>query len=99
MLVLPATVGISDARDVLRLLKQALVREPADQLVIDAGGLHDFDSSVLAVLLECRRLAQASGRSFAMRSPPSRLSQLARLHGVQELLGLNGEPAASVAPA
>ncbi len=92
MLVLPATVGISDASDVLRLLKQALAREPADQLLIDAGALHDFDSSVLAVVLECRRLAQASGRSFAMRTPPGRLSQLARLHGVQELLGLNGEP-------
>ena len=91
MLVLPATVGISDASAVLRLLKQALVREPADQLLIDAGALHDFDSSVLAVLLECRRLAQGSGRSFAMRMPPVRLRQLARLHGVQELLGLNGD--------
>jgi len=95
MLLLPATVGIADARSVLRLLEQSLVREPADQLLIDAGGLQEFDSSVLAVLLECRRLAQASGRSFAMRAAPSRLSQLARLHGVGALLGLNDEQLAT----
>jgi phospholipid transport system transporter-binding protein len=64
-------------------------------LLIDAGGLHEFDSSVLAVLLECRRLAQASGRSFAMRHAPSRLRQLARLHGVDTLLGLNEEELAT----
>ena len=92
MLLLPATVGIHDARSVLRLLEQSLAREPADQLLIDAGGLQEFDSSVLAVLLECRRLAQASGRSFAMREAPERLIQLARLHGVGGLLGLNSEP-------
>lgn len=95
MLLLPATVGIDDARSVLRLLEQSLVREPADQLLIDAGGLQQFDSSVLAVLLECRRLAQASGRTFAMQHAPSRLSQLARLHGVDSLLGLNSEPLAT----
>ena len=95
MLLLPATVGINDARGVLRLLQQSLAREPADQLLIDAGGLHEFDSSVLAVLLECRRLAQASGRTFAMRHAPSRLSQLARLHGVDALLGLNDEELAT----
>ena len=95
MLLLPATVGIDDARSVLRLLEQSLTREPADHLLIDAGGLQEFDSSVLAVLLECRRLAQASGRTFAMRHAPSRLSQLARLHGVDDLLGLNSEPLAT----
>ena len=95
MLLLPATVGINDARGVLRLLQQSLAREPADQLLFDAGGLHEFDSSVLAVLLECRRLAQASGRSFAMRHAPSRLRQLARLHGVDALLGLNDEELAT----
>jgi len=95
MLLLPATVGINDARSVLRLLEQSLTREPADHFLIDAGGLQEFDSSVLAVLLECRRLAQASGRTFAMRHAPSRLSQLARLHGVDDLLGLNSEPLAT----
>jgi len=95
MLLLPEVVGIGEAREVVRLLRQSLPREPADQLLIDAGGLQNFDSSVLAVLLECRRLAQASGRSFAMRGAPPRLSQLARLHGVHELLDLDVEPAAA----
>ena len=86
MLLLPSTVGVQEARDVLLMLKQGLQREPADQLVIDAAGLHDFDSSALAVLLECRRLAQASGRRFELRGAPPRLEQLARLYGIADLL-------------
>ncbi|MBC7717816.1 MAG: STAS domain-containing protein, partial [Pseudorhodobacter sp.] len=44
------------------------------------------DSSALAVLLECQRLAQASGRSFAVRGAPAKLAQLAQLYGMDELL-------------
>ena len=99
MLLLPSTVGVQEARDVLLMLKQGLQREPADQLVIDAAGLHDFDSSALAVLLECRRLAQASGRRFELRGSPPRLEQLARLYGVTELLTPSAAtPDAAAAP-
>ena len=95
MLLLPATITSADAQDALRMLGQALKREPAAGAVIDASALRQFDSAALALLLECQRLAQASGRAFAVRGVPPKLSQLARLYGVEELL----LPAAIEAPA
>jgi phospholipid transport system transporter-binding protein len=94
MLLLPSTIGFAEAKDVLRMLNQALAREPADQLLIDAAGLQQFDSSALAVLLECRRVAQTSGRSFALRAAPPRLIQLAQVYGVAALLGIAADDAA-----
>ena len=55
-------------------------------LVVDASALHTFDSSALAVLLECRRAALAAGRHFVVAGAPARLTQLATLYGVQALI-------------
>ena len=72
MLLLPATITNREARDTLRMLSQALQREPGTDVVVNAGGLQQFDSAALAVLLECERLAQAWGKRFAIRqAPPS----------------------------
>jgi phospholipid transport system transporter-binding protein len=86
MLLLPATVTAREAPDALRMLAQVLQREPETGVVVDASGLRQFDSSVLAVLLECRRLAQAWGKAFAVRHAPPKLAALARLYGVDVLL-------------
>ena len=53
---------------------------------LDASALTDFDSSALAVLLECRRLADAAGRTVQICDAPAKLGQLARLYGLDELL-------------
>jgi phospholipid transport system transporter-binding protein len=55
-------------------------------VVADAGALTHFDSSALAVLLECRREALALGKSFSVSRLPTRLRELAMLYGVAELL-------------
>ncbi|MDQ6628428.1 MAG: STAS domain-containing protein [Pseudomonadota bacterium] len=87
MLVLPATLTAHEARDTLRMLKQALEKEGAQSaVVVDASPLLHFDSSALAVLLETDRLAQAWGRSFSVRSAPPKLAALAKLYGVDVLL-------------
>ena len=88
MLLLPATVTVREARDVQRMLAQALKSEPDSGVVIDAGNLAQFDSAALAVLLECHRLANAWGRPFAVRNPPPKLAALATLYGVDGLLTL-----------
>lgn len=88
MLLLPATVTADEARDTLHLLSQALRREPDAGVVIDASGLQQFDSSALAVLLECQRLALAWGKGFSVKNPPAKLSSLARLYGVDGLVGV-----------
>jgi phospholipid transport system transporter-binding protein len=87
LLLLPATLTAREARDTLRMLKQALQKEGAEAaVVVDAGPLQHFDSAALAVLLEVDRLAQAWGRSFAVRSAPAKLAALAKLYGVDVLL-------------
>jgi phospholipid transport system transporter-binding protein len=93
MLVLPASITNSQARDALRLLAQALPREPDAVVSVDASGLQQLDTSALAVLLECRRLAQAAGKRLELRQPPPKLAALATLYGVEALL--LGEPPAS----
>ena len=86
MLLLPATVTIAEARDTLRMLAQAVPQEPDAEVTVDASGLTRFDTSALAVLLECRRLAQSGGRGFAVRQVPPKLAALAALYGVDVLL-------------
>ena len=87
MLLLPANVTASEANDTRRLLLQALKGEDrAGVVVVDASNLQRFDSSALAVLLECQRAAQAWGKSFELRGAPAKLAALARLYGVDALL-------------
>jgi phospholipid transport system transporter-binding protein len=45
---------------------------------------------VIALLLECERLAQAWGKAFTVRHAPSKLTALARLYGVDSLLRFEG---------
>jgi phospholipid transport system transporter-binding protein len=89
MLLLPAALTEREARDTLRMLKAALQQEaagPAEVLAIDGSQLQRFDSSALAVLLECERLAQAWGKRFEVRRLPEKLIGLAKVYGVHEAL-------------
>lgn len=84
---LPATATLAQANELLRQLGD-------DTEVVDASELADFDSSAVALLLEARRRAAARGRALRIEGAPAQLVELARLYGVEELLGL---PAASAA--
>ena len=92
MLMLPSVLTHAEVRDTLRLfrgtLEQAAAARPGDAvlLTVDGSALQQFDSSALAVLLECQRMARARGRAFAVQSLPPKLNALARLYGVDGLL-------------
>jgi len=86
VLVLPAELTHAQAPACCRMLTQALRSEAATVVVADASALQQFDSSALAVLLECRREAMALGKSFSVSRLPARLRELANLYGVAELL-------------
>ncbi len=86
MLVLPAELTQHEATASLRMLLQGLRSRPESTILADSTALSHFDSSALAVLLECRREALASGKSFAVKGLPARLRDLAVLYGVAELL-------------
>lgn len=91
MLTLPAVLTHAASAAFARGLPQALQSQPAE-VVADASALQQFDSSALAVLLECRRQAMAAGKAFAVRGAPDRLRELAGLYGVEALI-----PAVAVA--
>ena len=86
MLVLPAEITHEQAVACCRMLTQGLRSQPDAAVVADAGGLQRFDSSALAVLLECRREAAAVGKTFSIARMPARLRELATLYGVAQLL-------------
>ena len=94
MLLLPATVTAAEATDTRRLLLQALKAEAAPVIAVDASNLQHFDSSALAVLLECRRAAEGWGKPFELRRAPPKLAALARLYGVEALFAAAGDAAA-----
>ena len=85
MLVLPEELTHAQAPACCRMLVQALKAEPG-AVVADASALSRFDSSALAVLLECRRESLAIGKAFTVHQLPARLRELAGLYGVGELL-------------
>lgn len=87
MLVLPASLTHREAPDAVQMLVQTLRREPpgAGVVSVDASALRQFDSSALAVLLECQRQAVALGRRVELRHAPPRLRQLAGVYGVEAL--------------
>ena len=86
MLVLPRKLTHDEASACTHMLKQGLAGQTGSVTVVDASALDQFDSSALAVLLECRRDASAAGRSFAVKGLPARLRELASLYGVAGLL-------------
>jgi phospholipid transport system transporter-binding protein len=88
MLKLPETLTHDQAEAAASALKLALRAQPAgpEPVVADASALTRFDSSALAVLLACRREAQALGRPFFVRDMPPRLRQLAGLYGIASLI-------------
>jgi phospholipid transport system transporter-binding protein len=84
---LPQTVTVFEAAAVLTRLDAALAATPpGGAFVIDAEPLQRFDTSVVALLLQAQRLARAQGRQLELRGVPPRLSELASLYGVGELV-------------
>ena len=88
---LPAQLTHRQARQALDALQlQLRTRNQGNDIaggwVIDASALQVFDSSALAVLLECRRSALAAQQTFAVLGLPTALAGLAAMYGVAELL-------------
>ena len=85
-LVLPESLTMREARAVLERLEPDLRAD--GELSIDASALADLDSAAIAVLLHCRRVAAAAGRPVSVTGAPDRLTALAALYGVKDLVGL-----------
>jgi phospholipid transport system transporter-binding protein len=88
LLKLPSVLTHDQASDWSCSLKLAMRNAAADNepVIADASAMTQFDSSSLAVLLECRREALAMGRIFWVQGLPPRLRQLAGLYGIASLI-------------
>ncbi len=86
MLVLPSSLTHDTASACMQMLLQALQSDPGSVIEADASALTHFDSSALAVLLECRRASQGLGKGFVVRGLDPRLAGLSVLYGVNGLL-------------
>jgi phospholipid transport system transporter-binding protein len=89
ILTLPAALTLRDARVALATLEPAIAQTDEATITVDAGALSQIDSASLAVLLQCRRLAEERQRGFEVLNAPARLVELARLYGVAELLHMD----------
>lgn len=107
MVTAPATLDFATATASVAALDQSLragmgkaAGAAADSpVVLDLSTLTRFDSSALAVLLECRRASQALGKGFVVRSLDARLAGLSVLYGVDGLLPDAPLPLGANAPA
>ncbi|GAB3356377.1 MULTISPECIES: STAS domain-containing protein [Giesbergeria] len=86
-LALPTELTHRQAATTLADLQQALAIQPEGELLLDASALRQFDTSALAVLLECRRTVVAQGGRLRVCGLPSALERMAVLYGVDSLLG------------
>jgi phospholipid transport system transporter-binding protein len=85
-LALPSLLTHDQAAVCAQTLAAGIRAEMSNRVVIDASALARFDSSALAVLLQCRRDAVALGKGLSIEGLPAKLSELAGLYGIQTLL-------------
>ncbi len=91
MTALPASLTLKDAPAVLESLRQSFAADGGETWRIDAAPVAQLDTSALAVLLECARMAASAKRRLEIVNPPARMSDLAHLYGVDGLLGVSAE--------
>jgi phospholipid transport system transporter-binding protein len=68
-------------------LEQGCAALGSGETVFDLGGVKSADSSALALMLAWQRRAQAQGRKLSFINVPANVDALARLYGVDGLIG------------
>jgi phospholipid transport system transporter-binding protein len=85
-LVLPSLLTHDQAASCALSLGVGIHAEKGNTVAIDASALERFDSSALAVLLQCRRDSNVAGKRFEVTGLPPQLRKLATLYEIDELL-------------
>lgn len=85
MLVLPQVVTHQEAPACLNMCLRQI--DTLDgPIEADASQLRTFDSSLLAVLLACKRHATKQGKYFVAHDLPTQLQDLAAVYGIEGLI-------------
>ena len=85
-LALPSLLTHDQAAACAQTLVAGIRAEMSNKVVVDASALARFDSSALAVLLQCRREVMALGKGLTINGLPAKLRELASLYGIQTLI-------------
>jgi phospholipid transport system transporter-binding protein len=88
VLALPAVASIAQAQALEGEVDAAVAAADADGLQVDASALTEFDTSAIALLLHAQRIARSRALPLQLSGAPTKLHDLARLYGVEELLPL-----------
>ncbi|HRD85852.1 MAG TPA: STAS domain-containing protein [Rubrivivax sp.] len=84
---LPARATLDEAAALLAMLENELAGAGQGEVFeLDASALQEVDSSALALMIEAHRLCAQRGLRFRASGLPAKLSELARLYGVESLL-------------
>jgi len=87
-------LGLASAAAMLAAGRAAFAGQP--RVDVDMSQVARADSAGLAVLIEWTRLARLAGMQITFHALPARLSALARIGGVDQLLPVEGsDPAMS----
>lgn len=89
MIALPSHLTLREATTVLRSVLPSIAEAAEPTVTVDAAALTHIDSAALAVLLECKRHAQSHQRDLVVVNVPARLQELAKLYGVEDMLGMS----------
>lgn len=71
---------------VAKLLENGHAHCAANDVTLDFSGATELDSSALALILEYRRAAEATGKRISISNFPASLKTLADLYGVTDLI-------------
>lgn len=94
MIALPAVLTADTALVAQAALLRSMQAQPAGaEIALDASGVQSFDSAGLALLLACRRAAQARKQSLRVQGWTPSLQSLAQVYGVMPLLDPEASPA------
>jgi phospholipid transport system transporter-binding protein len=85
---MPFLLPVSVTQDNVVQLERDGLQNLAALSKIDCVKLKDFDSTVLTVLLAWQKKLQADGQQISVQNVPEKLTVLAGVYGVAELLGL-----------
>ena len=96
MLKLPAVLTHAVACGLFDTVAKEML-STSGSVVVDASALSQFDSSALAILMECRRQALAAGKGFSVQGASGQLLQLADVYGVATLIPASTPQPAAVA--
>lgn len=86
MKVVEEVIDFENAPEVKDALLKAVA---AGDLTVDLSEVKRADSAALSALLSAARRAESSGKRLVIERVPADLETLARLYGVEALLGLS----------